>query len=209
MGRLRSLRPSPTIIVAIVALVAAVAGTAVAGPSASTSKLTKSKVRSIADKEIQKLAPGLSVANAANATNAANAANASQLNGNGSATFETTSASDVRSADQPLTGADANVLATSITVPAPKTVTATASIEATSNGGTDDNINCHLDIGGVNGPFESMAVTPNTLEDSTVLALTFSRVVDTGTHSVAVECNQGVGSVTTVQDRGLTAVATG
>lgn len=77
MGRLMSLRPSPTIIVAIVALVAAAAGTAVAGPTASTSKLTKSKVRSIADKEIQKLASGLSVAsaNTANTANTANSAN--------------------------------------------------------------------------------------------------------------------------------------
>jgi hypothetical protein len=68
-----SSRPSPAIIVAILALVAAVAGTAVAGP-AGTSKLTRSKVRTIADKEIQKLASGLSVASA-NTTNSANTAN--------------------------------------------------------------------------------------------------------------------------------------
>lgn len=48
MSKTMSLRPSPAIVVAIVALVAALAGTAVAGPNASTSKITKSKVRSIA-----------------------------------------------------------------------------------------------------------------------------------------------------------------
>ena len=73
MGSLISSRPSPAIIVAVVALIAALAGTAVAGPSAGTSKLTKKKVRSIADQEIQKLASGLSVASA-NTANSANTA---------------------------------------------------------------------------------------------------------------------------------------
>jgi hypothetical protein len=55
----RDLRPSPAIIVAIVALVAAVAGTAVAGQDASTSALTKSKVKKVAKKQVNKLAPGI------------------------------------------------------------------------------------------------------------------------------------------------------
>jgi hypothetical protein len=57
-------RPSPAMIVAALALVLAMAGTAIAGPGA-VDKITKSKVRSIADKEINKKAPGLSVDNAA------------------------------------------------------------------------------------------------------------------------------------------------
>jgi hypothetical protein len=57
-------RPSPAMIVAALALVLAMAGTAIAGPGA-VDKITKSKVRSIADKEINKKAPGLTVANAA------------------------------------------------------------------------------------------------------------------------------------------------
>ena len=57
-------RPSPSIVVAALALTAAVAGTAVAAPTADTSALTKSKVKRIANKQINKAAPGLSVATA-------------------------------------------------------------------------------------------------------------------------------------------------
>jgi hypothetical protein len=49
--------PSPAILVAGLALVAALAGTAVAGPGASTSKVTKSKVKKIANKQIDKRLP--------------------------------------------------------------------------------------------------------------------------------------------------------
>jgi hypothetical protein len=69
-------KPSPAILVAVLALVAALAGTAVAGPDASTSAITKKKVASIATKQINKLAPGLSVAHADTASNATNAQNA-------------------------------------------------------------------------------------------------------------------------------------
>jgi hypothetical protein len=55
--------PAPAIVVAALALVAA-AGTAVAGPNASTSAITKKKVKKIARKQINTLAPGLSVASA-------------------------------------------------------------------------------------------------------------------------------------------------
>jgi hypothetical protein len=50
MRRIEGSRPSPAIVVAVLALVAALAGTAVAGPDATTSKLTKSKVNKLIDK---------------------------------------------------------------------------------------------------------------------------------------------------------------
>lgn len=50
-------RPSPAIVIAVVALVAALAGTAVAGPGATTSKITRSKVKTIANKQINKQLP--------------------------------------------------------------------------------------------------------------------------------------------------------
>ena len=50
MRRIKNSRPSPTIVIAVLALVAALAGTAVAGPDASTSALTKSKVNKLIDK---------------------------------------------------------------------------------------------------------------------------------------------------------------
>jgi hypothetical protein len=199
-SRMRGLRPSPAIVVAVMALIAAVAGTAVAGPGATTSKITKKKVNKIAAKvanqEIDERAPGLSVANAA------------QLDGRPAVAFDTASASDVQTADQALTGAHVPVLSTNVTVPSGKRVTATATIEMESNGGTNDNANCRFVIAGVQGPLHSTVVTPNGLDDSTVLPLTFSSVVGTGTHTVQVTCNQGVGSETTATNRVLSVVAT-
>jgi hypothetical protein len=58
-------RPSTIVVVALV-LVAALAGTALAGSEATTSALNKKKVKKIANKEIDKAAPGLSVDNAEN-----------------------------------------------------------------------------------------------------------------------------------------------
>jgi hypothetical protein len=72
MERLRSKKPSPAMIVAIVALVFAVAGTSVAGVATISvlSKKEKKQTSRIAKNEINKAAPGLSVANAATAGNA-------------------------------------------------------------------------------------------------------------------------------------------
>jgi hypothetical protein len=84
MGQITASRPSPAIIVSALALVAALAGTALGGPDASTSAVTKKKVKKIAKKQaikqINALAPGLSVASAdtadtANRANTANTAN--------------------------------------------------------------------------------------------------------------------------------------
>ncbi len=62
MGRpIKALRRSPAIGVAGVALVAALTGTALAGPDATTSAITKRKVKRIAAKQINALAAGLSV----------------------------------------------------------------------------------------------------------------------------------------------------
>jgi hypothetical protein len=75
MGRIRTKRPSPAIVVAVLALVAALAGTAVAGPDATTSVVTNKKVKKIAKqqaiKQINALAPGLHVASADLAADAA------------------------------------------------------------------------------------------------------------------------------------------
>ena len=72
MGRvkLKLGRPSPSMAVAGAALVVALAGTAIAGPLAIKSALNKqekSQVKKIAKNQVNKLAPGLSVAKAADA----------------------------------------------------------------------------------------------------------------------------------------------
>jgi hypothetical protein len=65
---------SPAILVAVLALVAGIGGTAVAGPDVSSSAISKKKVKRIARKQavkqINALAPGLSVAHAGTASSA-------------------------------------------------------------------------------------------------------------------------------------------
>jgi hypothetical protein len=68
MRKLLSRRPSAAMVVAIIAVILAVGGTA----AAALNKKDKKKVRNIADQEISKQAPSLSVASAANAAKAAN-----------------------------------------------------------------------------------------------------------------------------------------
>lgn len=64
-------RPSGAMVVAVLALAFAVVGTAVAANDGAVSpKLTKSKVKEIANKQIDKAAPNLSVASAEEATTA-------------------------------------------------------------------------------------------------------------------------------------------
>jgi len=67
MARFRGKRPSPAMVVAIVALVFAVAGTGVASVATISvlSKKEKKQTRNIAKQEINKAAPGLSVADSA------------------------------------------------------------------------------------------------------------------------------------------------
>jgi hypothetical protein len=74
-------RPTPGVIVAALALVAAVAGTALAAdPVESTSAVSKKKVKKIAAKQVNKLAPGLSVAHASTADSATTADSANTAN---------------------------------------------------------------------------------------------------------------------------------
>ena len=50
-------RPSPALVVVVAALIAALGGTAIAGPSASTSAVSKKKVKKIAKKQVNKKFP--------------------------------------------------------------------------------------------------------------------------------------------------------
>jgi uncharacterized cupredoxin-like copper-binding protein len=101
MGMIRGTRPSPAILIAILALVAALAGTAVAGPTATTS-VSKKKVKKIAKKQaikqINKLAPGLSVAHADSATNANNA---DKLGGKSASAFASSTSEPYREVGAP------------------------------------------------------------------------------------------------------------
>jgi ABC-type Na+ efflux pump permease subunit len=64
-------KPSPALVLSVVAIVLALAGTGVASVAtiSALSKKEKKQTRNIADSEVNKLAPGLSVANSANSAN--------------------------------------------------------------------------------------------------------------------------------------------
>ena len=90
MNRITQARPSPAIVVGVLALVAALGGTALAAnPTANTSALSKKKVKKITTKQIDKLAPGLSVANAETADTATSADTADSANTADTATSAT------------------------------------------------------------------------------------------------------------------------
>ena len=82
MRRIKRAKPSPALLVAVVALVAALAGTAIGGVAVTSlskkdkkqvTKIAKKQGKKQANKQIDKKAPGLSVASATNAGNAGNA----------------------------------------------------------------------------------------------------------------------------------------
>jgi hypothetical protein len=148
-------RPSPGLLVAVLALVAAVAGTAVAGPGATTSKLTKKKVVEIADQEINKLAPGLSVAHAGTANSAQNADlldnldSTDFLRGNASAggdltgsypnpTIAADAVNSGKVSDGSLTGDDIANVTRSVNLPLPSFVDASNDAAIDFNSGADD-----------------------------------------------------------------------
>jgi hypothetical protein len=114
-------RPSPAIIVAVIALVFALVGSAVAGTDGLSSKITKSKVKSIskkqADKELKANISGSHVNTADTATTATKATDADTVGGRaGSAIVRVAANGDD---DAALVGpsAAANVITTTITAP--------------------------------------------------------------------------------------------
>src|SRR5262249_11103333 len=74
MKKLRLSRPSPAMVVAVIALIFAMGGTALAVVGLNGKQ--KRQVRSLANQQINKKAPRLSVANAKNADNANTVGNA-------------------------------------------------------------------------------------------------------------------------------------
>jgi hypothetical protein len=206
MERTAASRPSPAIIVAVLALVAALAGTAVAERATTSAKpVTKKKAKKITRKQINRLAPGLSVASADTATNAENA---DALGGQGPAAFRTASAADERGNTVPLTDQFSTVLSTTITIPSAKTITAVASIEAVSDGTNNEVISCNLNIAGTDGVRQSTDINGG-ISDHTTLPLTQVRSLGAGTHTVLAECFRNVAGTVSVDERVLSVVATG
>jgi hypothetical protein len=99
------------------------------------------------------------------------------------------------------------VLSTSITIPAPKTVTATASINA-HGAGLNQGLFCTLDIAGEKGP-QYGRVNLSAVTQGYAMTLNRSKVLPAGTHTVNVVCFEGLGDNSHVDARNLSVVATG
>jgi hypothetical protein len=183
--------PSPAMVVACVALVAALVGTAVAAKPVTKKQVNK-QIKKAVNKGVKK----------------GTSANSLKLAGQVPGVYQSSAASDRRTAPTGLTGANTAYLSTTITLPAQKTVTAFATIEG-SGAGSDDNMNCFINIGGSSGVNVATGLAPSVVATQATLALTHSAVLGAGTHTVQTLCNQGVGSVTTISDRALSVVASG
>jgi hypothetical protein len=211
MGKVGTVRPSPTIVVAVMSLVAALTGTAIAGPDATTSALTKSKVKQIAKKQIKRLAPSLSVARAASADTAQNAANADALGGDAPAAFQTRATFTELTGQPDLTTTEEDIITTSIAIEEPKTVISIATIEAEAPmNAVVHRVGCLMNIAGAQ-PNDVFADTiPVTADaDETTLTVNFARELPAGTHDVALRCRRISGSDVFVEQGWLSVWAVG
>ena len=190
----------------------------VAGKKLKNKTVTGGKVKSntltgaqINESRLGKVPSAAKADTATSATTAATATNATQLSGLSSGQLRTASASDTIEANIPLANSDANILETTITLPSALRVMATATIDATADGGADDdNMNCNLQIGTVEGERLStnLLETPGVFTPQAALAATQSLALGAGAHTVLLECSEGVSSNTTVTDGALTVWAT-
>jgi hypothetical protein len=193
-------RPSPALVVAAFALVAALAGTAVAGP-VSNKALSKSKVKKIADKEIAKKAPDLSVAHASTADNADNANNANAVGG-ASLDSLTLGRSATGSCD-PSSTAYVSCGNVSLTLPRAERVLviADASFDGNNSGSTYAG-NCRVQADGTTvgastspGSSDGLGVGFNGNGEGGTGINAVTDVLAAGAHNLTLQCNQAGGSI--------------
>lgn len=99
------------------------------------------------------------------------------------------------------------VLSTTITLPAPKTVSAVATING-SGVGVGDSLFCTMNIAGEEGPLNG-GVELNLVAQGYAMSINRSKLLPAGTHAVDVVCFEGPGDNSSVQNRNLSVVATG
>jgi hypothetical protein len=204
MGRVRGKLPSPAMGVAIVALVFAVGGSAIAGVATISvlNKKEKKQTRKVAKREINKAAPGLSVAKAANAD---------ALGGNSPSAFQTRAGFSELTTQPDLTATEADIITTSIAIEEPKTVIAVATIEAEAPmNAVVHRVGCRMNIAGAQHADVFADTIPVTADaDETTLTLNFARDLPAGTHSVALRCRLISGTDVFVEDGSLSVWAVG
>ncbi|HEY8000330.1 MAG: hypothetical protein ACHQJ5_05375 [Vicinamibacteria bacterium] len=179
-------RPSPAIVIAVVALAFAVVGSAIASTS-GLDKITKSKVRSIADKEIAKKAPGLSVAHAAAADT---------VGGKSAAALAPSSGFDQNSAVVSLGLGFTTVASATITTSAPGQVLATGSAELDGNVSGDGNRGqCMIAIDGTSSAFYELDLDDVGALNQGTVAVTFARTLPAGSHTAELRCTELSGDI--------------
>lgn len=175
-------RPSPATTVAALALVAALTGTALADSEVHSSAVTKKRVkkiaRKVANKQITKRAPDLSVASAEDAET---------LDGQDSSEFKTASGYAQRTDVLPVGNQFTDIATTNVATATRSRVLASASLELEGTGG--DDVVCRVNIAGRNGP-ENRASIPDTTFDRDTLSVAFARVLPAGTHGVTLQCRK-------------------
>jgi hypothetical protein len=188
MERLRGSKPSPAMVVSIIALVFALAGSAAAGVATISvlSKKEKKQTRNIAKDEINKAAPGLSVASAANADNATNAQTAT----NATTAESATNATHADNADQ----ADNSTMVNSVGVEGVlyrQNGTTNSPQTLVNLGGLTLTANCNAGI---------LSLIANTSVDNATLS---SAAVDTGSDEVSVPNTNHIDDFDTTVAQGL------
>ena len=180
-------RLAPAMVVAALAAVACVGGVATAGPDATSSAITKKKVKKVskkvANKEITARAPTLTVGNSEKVDNL----DAAQI----------TPATSVDTTGQPdldLTGDFQTVLTTTLTTAASGRVLATAAVELNSTGGNDDNGVCRIDIAGGQS-LNFITDIPDSSVDRQSLAVVYGPSLAAGTHTIQLQCRDNGGDV--------------
>ena len=172
-------RFAPAMVVAALAGLACAGGVATAGPDATSSAITKKKVkkvsRKVANQEIDKRAPTLSVGNSEKLANLA----AAQIG---------PAASVDSGVDITLTGDFQVVLSTELTTAASSRILATGVVELNTTGGDDDVGRCHLRIGGEDGP-TYISDVPDASTDRQTLTSIYGALVGAGTHAIELLCN--------------------
>src|SRR5262249_9249313 len=180
------LRPSPALVVAIVALVAALSGAALAAP-VSNKGVSKSKAKKIANKEIDKRAPGLSVAHAETAGNADTVGNRSANDLQTSSGF---GSNPQQIAD--LGATFQSVVTANITTHNTGRVLATASAELTGGAGT--RAQCQIVLNGVAG-LQYETTFAAAASESTVAINYAQPDLPAGTYTGTLQCKDLTGAV--------------
>ena len=195
---MKSHRPSPWMLVAVAALSFAIVGTAVAGPDA-VSKLTKSKVKSIAkkqaDKELKANVAGSHVNLADKATNADTAANANALGGRSLAAVQTVIAGNTNTTVVNI-GAGTDVVSTTITLAATSRINVVGSAEL-EGAAADERAQCFFQRNGATfGPsFETTFDDIGSDNEATLAAVATQANVPAGTHTITMRCASLAGTV--------------